>query len=282
MNERSSVSNQNQAGSGNWKWGVFSGSTLKYFVAVLMLCDHIAQMFPGAPEWLHMVGRLVFPIFMFMVAEGFYYTRSRKRYMLQLLVGFEVMNVLSAVIERNFAVHTPDGGGIGLMNSAFGTMFIMCLLLCFCRMIHSGFKEKRYGAAIGGIALLVGYLGLSAGVVVAFPLIADIPWALRAVVFIPTLLMVEGISMIPLGMLFYALRRWRWAQMLPLAALAAFNYFGAPAGDVSWMVIFAAIPLLLYNGKRGRGGRFNKYFFYIYYPSHIYALYILAWFLQSR
>ncbi|GHV44431.1 hypothetical protein FACS189492_0750 [Clostridia bacterium] len=139
-----------------------------------MLFDHIAEMFPGSPAWMHMLGRPVFPIFMFVVAEGFYYTRSRKRYMLQLLIGFEAMNVLSSLIEGNFTIHTPDGGAIGLMNSAFGTMFIMCLLLCFCSMIYKGFKEKRRGLAIGGIVLIVGYLGLSVGIL---PLVYALPAA---------------------------------------------------------------------------------------------------------
>jgi hypothetical protein len=81
---------------------------------------------------------------------------------------------------------------------------------------------------------------------------------------------------------------------LPLAALAV-STFVAEAHDMglpvsfqsmlaiptSWATVFAAVPILLYNGKRGGGSpRFNKWFFYIFYPAHIYALYILAWFLQ--
>jgi hypothetical protein len=44
-------------------------------------------------------------------------------------------------------------------------------------------------------------------------------------------------------------------------------------------MVFAALPILLYNGLRGRG---DKYFFYAFYPGHIYLLYLIAWFLQSR
>jgi hypothetical protein len=36
---------------------------------------------------------------------------------------------------------------------------------------------------------------------------------------------------------------------------------------------FAAVFVLLYNGKRGAG---LKDFFYVFYPLHIYVLYILA------
>ena len=37
-----------------------------------------------------------------------------------------------------------------------------------------------------------------------------------------------------------------------------------------------ALPLLLlYNGKRGKG---HKRFFYIYYPAHVYVLYLIQQF----
>ena len=56
--------------------GVFSGNTLKYFAAVLMVCDHLHQFFfQGIPEadWLNWLGRPVKPIFLFLCAEGFYH-----------------------------------------------------------------------------------------------------------------------------------------------------------------------------------------------------------------
>ena len=41
-----------------------------------------------------------------------------------------------------------------------------------------------------------------------------------------------------------------------------------------WYGALAAIPMLLYNGKRGGG---HKAFFYLFYPAHIYILYALSW-----
>ena len=40
-----------------------------------------------------------------------------------------------------------------------------------------------------------------------------------------------------------------------------------------WMGAGAALIMLLYNGQRGRG---IKNFFYVFYPAHVYILYILS------
>ncbi|WP_376716330.1 TraX family protein [Vagococcus carniphilus] len=43
--------------------------------------------------------------------------------------------------------------------------------------------------------------------------------------------------------------------------------------NTQWMMVFSVIPILLYNGEKGRGMRS---FFYIFYPAHIWLLYIIA------
>ena len=43
--------------------------------------------------------------------------------------------------------------------------------------------------------------------------------------------------------------------------------------NYQWMMVFALPLMLLYNGKQGLK---MKYFFYLYYPLHVYALVIAA------
>ena len=63
--------------------GFISGNQLKIIALVAMTWDHMGkQLFPQI-GWLQIVGRLAFPIFAYMIAEGCAYTKNRKKYLAQ-------------------------------------------------------------------------------------------------------------------------------------------------------------------------------------------------------
>ena len=62
-----------------------SSAALHILAMGCMLCDHLGVFFPGS-VWLPCVGRLAFPIFAFLIAEGVRHTRDRRRYMKRLLL----------------------------------------------------------------------------------------------------------------------------------------------------------------------------------------------------
>ena len=60
------------------------GSALKLIAVITMLVDHVgAGLFPEI-IWMRMVGRLAFPIFAFLLCEGFAHTRDIRRYAVRL------------------------------------------------------------------------------------------------------------------------------------------------------------------------------------------------------
>ena len=72
-----------------------SGSALKVIAVISMVADHCAYflMEHGTPlyEVMRSFGRIAFPVFAFLIAEGFANTRNRTRYFLTLL-GFAVIS----------------------------------------------------------------------------------------------------------------------------------------------------------------------------------------------
>ena len=78
--------------------------------------------------------------------------------------------------------------------------------------------------------------------------------------------------MVLLGWLFYIFRDNRNIQFLTLLIISILSFCANPS-NIQWVMVFSIIPLYFYNGEKGRG---DKNFFYIFYPTHIYILYILA------
>jgi hypothetical protein len=196
--------------------------------------------------------------------------------MLQLLGGFLFMSAMNWILSAAMPMEH-----ISLINNIFGTLFMSAFYMWMIDGIREGFKEKNPAKilpAIGGFLLP---LVISLAMLLA---LQTKNWiATRILLFIPNPLSVEGgFVLIFMGVFFYLLRKYRLAQaalVLVISALTWYSSRNSASGSFQWLMVFALIPLCLYNGKRGKGG---KYFFYVYYPAHIYLLYCAAWFLRGR
>lgn len=253
-----------------------TATNLKYFAAFCMFLDHIHEMFAsvGAPHWLHMIGRVVFPIFLFLAADSFFYTRDRKKFMLRLYLGFAGM-----VILNSLAVSLFPTDRMMLANNAFGTFFMMGVYICVYEMIKKGILDKNVREVLKGLGLGILPI-LTFGIFFLYgPLFSALPFALARVLailisLIPSVITVEGgFPLVLLGLAFYIFRQNRKIQILILVLFSALMFVLEPSTSVQWMMVFAAMPMALYNGQKGAN---SKYFFYIFYPVHILFLYILS------
>jgi hypothetical protein len=269
-------------GPGEGRGAFLSGGTIKFIAITLMVMDHLHQIFinQGAPDWLYWFGRPVAAMFLFLSAEGFFYTRSKSRYILRFLGAFMLMNLGNRLLTKFLPVEN-----VVLINNVFGTLCVSAFYMLMTDLFRSGLREKkprRTLLAVGGFLLPI-VTGLVIMVLISRE--APLTTAGLALFFlIPTPFTAEGgFVLVLLGPAFYLLRKYRWAQALVPAAAGLLSLAtsrgetGIP--DPQWLMALAALPILLYNGRRGRGA---KYFFYAFYPGHIYLFYLIAWFLQTR
>ena len=190
-----------------------NATNLKYLAMYLCFLDYIHQMFEGMgmPLWLTMLGRLVFPIFLF-------------------LAGW-FMTIGNAIIGNVF-----HNGNVGLMNNAFSTFFITGIFICSWDLLTKGLRDKSYKELIQGFGVFLLPI-LSSIPVVVLAGINEIPHANPLVVqivasilsLVPSIIMVEGgFVMVILGLLFYIFRTNRMAQIIVLAVISVIAYLFDP------------------------------------------------------
>lgn len=256
------------------KYGLTS-FTLKMIGIVLMVADHTHEMFSyvGAPDWLNMLGRIVAPIFLFLAAEGFHYTHSRVGYLRNLLIGFWITNVMIMILQQAL-----PNEHVVMINSIFGTLFLTIIAMwTWDSLKHPKQEPKRFAWGVLGLIFLVFGPVLSLSLMNVAAASGNTVMIVLSTSVIPTALTVEGgIGWILLGLVFHIFRDKRWIGLTIFVIFSLFLLWQSAMhgfSDYQWMMIFATPLLALYNGKQGRK---DKWFFYIFYPTHIAVLYIIS------
>ncbi|MFB8537342.1 MULTISPECIES: TraX family protein [Enterococcus] len=243
---------------------------------VLMFIDHIHQMFVpfGAPNWLDWFGRPVATIFFFVSVIGFSHTHNKKKYMSRLYLSMVLMTLFTFALEKLVGYDQ-----VVLMNNIFRDLFIGTLMMFAIDLFVEGKHATNLKKMLGGTVLFILPILLS----FLLPLLMESPMIIQnQFVFLtitatlPALLLAENNVMVLLIPLLYLARNNRQIQCLMIVVVATIYFF---LGSTQWMMIFAIVPILLYNGQKGKG---MKYFFYIFYPAHIAILYLLSAFLYAH
>ncbi|MBP2098189.1 TraX family protein [Enterococcus rivorum] len=248
----------------------FKGLTtfdLKVIGIVLMFIDHIHQMFVpmGAPSWIDWFGRPVATLFFFVSVVGFSHTRSKEKYMFRLYIGMILMSYGSFALQRIVGYEE-----VQLMNNIFRDLLVGTMMMYGIDKISEGYKSKKIGKGLLGLGFILLPIVSSALLIMLMSNLTTAIIAANIANFVPALMFTENGLMVLLIPLMYLARNQRWLQCL-MIVLAAVFFFSQ--GSTQWIMIFAVIPMLLFNGEKGKGMR---NFFYIFYPAHIWILYLIS------
>lgn len=125
-------------------------NVLKIIALISMIIDHIGLVFFPEQIVFRLIGRLSFPIFAFFVAEGWYYTRSKKRYTLLMFV-FMLISWVPYCMALDLPFYTVNVMGVFLLsilgmflvdrirlNNNKKVMYIasFCMLLLICFILE--------------------------------------------------------------------------------------------------------------------------------------------------
>lgn len=234
---------------------------LKLIACATMLLDHFAIVIvmdwfykaTGASkaalleiyETLRIIGRLAFPIYCFLLVEGASHTRNPKRYALRLLIA--------ALLSE----------------------------LPFDLAVFGGFTWQHQSVMV---TLLLGFLMLE--VMKKCPL----QW-LQLLTALPFALLAEWLSTDYGAMGIYAVALFFLTRQLPRREIWQFvglwfifspnhlmmlNWLGGFSLTVQELAAFAVLPIMLYDGRKMTKSKVVQWAFYLFYPVHLLALYLIV------
>lgn len=215
--------------------------TLKIIACITMILDHIKYAIPATNNFFTMYfGRIAFPLFAFLITEGYVHTKNLKQYYKRLIL-FAIISQIPFMLFRSLV-------GEYLMLNIMFTLLLGLLAITSYDKIENKFLSIP-------LCLMVIWLGSILKV--------DYGW--------------YGVATV---LILYICRKNKKLQIVSFSLLTVIYYYTIGYFKIIFIqilllyLLFTIIPIILiyfYNGKLGRK---TKYFFYWFYPAHMLILYL--------
>ncbi|MFB2881329.1 TraX family protein [Floridanema aerugineum] len=216
---------------------------IKVIAFALMIIDHVGRLFFPQAAIFVIIGRLSFPLFAWLAAQGEKYTSDIKKYIFRLLVwGAIAQPIYGKFYYLVFSVH----GELNILFTlALGVITIRCT-----KLVESKFFKFLIVIAFMVVAELLRVEGRISGLIIIYLMsIIDLQSAKWWFFFIGYRL------------LFIYLNQWSYVELFGIASVGI---------------------LALYNGEQGgRSKPFYKWF-YPLYPLHLGVLLLIKFWLNSQ
>lgn len=243
---------------------ILNSNQLKLIAIIAMTVDHIAwAMFDGYPTALlplvmHIIGRLTCPIMCYFIAEGYHYTRNINKYTFRLF-AFAFVSHFAYIFASNdfvdFKSFIPFYYGNFLNQTS--VMWSLAWGLVMLRIADSKRIKSIYKVLL---VILICIITLPSD------------WSCIAALCIMAIGTNRGDF------------RKQMSWMIFYVALYSLVYFFAidKAYGILQMGVVLSIPVIaMYNGERGKNPKINKFmkwFFYIFYPLHLFVIGLINYF----
>lgn len=231
-----------------------TSASLHIMAMIFMLCDHLwGTIIPGN-DWLTCIGRISFPIFAFMIVEGYFHTKSLKKYVGRLLL-FAILSEIPFNLTMGSSILYPVHQNV------------LWSFLIAIGLIHWNEKVKK--TSKNWLRIIVACTSVLIGYIIGLLTMVDFYHA--------------GILTV-LGFYFFRQKKWWsyialfcWLWYINVEMLGGYayeihlwgkNYFFVRQG----LALLALIPIWLYRGKQGYHSKALQYAYYAFYPIHLLIL----------
>ncbi len=261
---------------------------IKWIALVSMFCDHFAKIYlsavlngtvSGSGVWvaqhtdmllslyqgLQYFGRLAFPLFVFLLVEGFYLTRNRWKYLRRIFL-FGLVSEIPFDLGFRYGNLTPSVGKL-VEFSYQNVMFTLAIGLFAMIVIDLFLQKTAYGSAGMVIAVLIAFAFIWLGNTL------EVDYHGYGVAAILIAYAVKTYAAKMRGADHTGQRQknaetgWRMLEM----GLLIIPLILQSTNEV-WALL-DVILIAFYYGKKGKP--MHKWFFYIFYPAHLLFLVVL-------
>ena len=238
---------------------IINNNTLKIIAMILMLLDHLwGTIIPGN-QWMTLIGRMAFPIFAFLIVEGFFHTSDLKKYMKRLFIFGLISEIPFNLIYT------------GSMIFPFhqNVMFTLLLGLLIINEIDKLKNNKEIKKKIIPILKIFLFLIIS--------IIGFVDYGVTGVLTIVVFYLFRGFKLAWIGQLISLILLYIVFFEGQSVILNIFNYeYFLPLQSIG---VLSLIFIWLYNGEKGKNNKLIKYLFYSFYPVHMLVIYLIYYFI---
>lgn len=252
---------------------------LKIIAVATMLIDHTAcilpDVFSGCYTEMRLIGRVAFPIFCFLLTEGFYYTSSVIKYLFRIGL-FAIISEMPFDLAFTGKIYDADHQNVfitlflGLVALTASGKGGKVLIKWLCEKLNKDIKAAdspllQCAAGLPVIilcAVLAEYLSCDYGYCGVLMICAFYMFRERKAMSYIALILINSLLCVKFS--------FSVSQINGLISTGTVVIYDT----VQWVAPLALIPIILYKGNAGR--KSLKYAFYAFYPLHIFVLYLFS------
>lgn len=244
---------------------------LKIIAMIIMIIDHSGDVFypilGNKTLYFNAIGRIAFPLFCFMLVEGYTHTSNLKKYILRLFIASIISQIPFQILIVNIMHSKPFS-----INVLFTLMFGLFSLYIWDFKLYNKDaickdESKTHSFTIKDIFVWILKLLLIA-TLITISTLANFDYGQTGILLI-----------LAIYLLF---KNHKLLFLIASIGLSIFNYREAIKDAPIWGAVFvitaSIIPfilMLLYNGKKGKN---TKYGLYAIYPIHLILLELIYYF----
>ena len=238
-----------------------TSTSLHIMAMIFMLCDHLWGTIVPGNDWMTCIGRIAFPIFAFMIVEGYFHTKNLRKYVCRLLI-FAVLSEIPFNLAMGSSIFYP------LHQNVLWSFLISIGLIYWNEKAKASHKTWK--------RILVGCMTVILGYILGLLTMVDFYHA--------------GILTV---LVFYFFRQKKWWNYIGqfvclwyinMELLGGFGYEIKLFGETCFFLrqgfaMLALLPIWMYRGRQGYHNKIFQYTCYAFYPVHLLILVLIYMFL---